>query len=153
MRTLAALASLFVGGTALGADKPIDPAVALAWATPVPAPTTPDRFTATDGVTYERHPDGVYRRAAVQPSVPAVAPGPFRMDTPAASGCGCTASANCGASFCKGRGGTGCPASCPVKSAQTAPPTILLTPVNSPGIGGCAGGNCPAPARGGLFRR
>lgn len=30
-------------------------------------------------------------------------------------GCGCTASRNCGAAFCKSKGGTGCPQSCPVK--------------------------------------
>lgn len=42
------------------------------------------------------------------------------------SGCGCTASTNCGASFCKSKGGTGCPQSCPVKSstASTLPSGI-----------------------------
>lgn len=44
-------------------------------------------------------------------SAPAVAPATFS----AAGGCGCSAGYNCGASFCKAHGGTGCPASCPIK--------------------------------------
>lgn len=49
---------------ARGADKPIDPAVALAWA----APAKPDRFTATNGVTYEKGADGHYRAVAEAPA-------------------------------------------------------------------------------------
>ncbi len=49
----------------------------------------------------------------LEPIAPAVA-APKGSTFPTA-GCGCTANANCGASFCKSRGGTGCPQSCPVK--------------------------------------
>lgn len=79
MRTVLVLAAVCVCGAAFGADKrKVDPAVALAWATPLPVPT--DRFTASDGIVYERHPDGVYRRATVQPaSAPVVAPRPFSV--------------------------------------------------------------------------
>jgi hypothetical protein len=74
----------------------------------LPAPAPADRFTATDGTVYERGADGHYRAV---PGAPAVAPPTFRQP----GGCGCTTAANCGASFCKSHGGTGCPASCPVK--------------------------------------
>lgn len=74
-------------------------------------------------------------------------------------GCGCTASANCGASFCKSRGGTGCPTSCPVKGAGQAAPVqaVPLQTYTLPGTtsGGCAGGNCGIPSssgRRGIFR-
>jgi hypothetical protein len=43
------------------------------------------------------------------------APGGGAAPTFRSGGCGCTASANCGAPFCKSRGGAGCPASCPIK--------------------------------------
>lgn len=40
---------------------------------------------------------------------------PTVKSPPTKNGCGCEPSANCGAPFCKSRGGTGCPESCPVK--------------------------------------
>jgi hypothetical protein len=106
-----------------------------------PVQPAADRFTATDGITYERGADGVYRQVAALPAARTT------------SGCGCTASANCGAPFCKSKGGTGCPVSCPVKVAsvtESAPQTYSL-PQSS---GGCVGGNCPAQSsRPALFPR
>lgn len=99
-------------------------------------PSAPrDRFTATNGLTYERGDDGYYRQVASTPA---------KQST--SNGCGCTASANCGASFCKSKGGTGCPASCPVKSASSADATSspLNYSIPQASSGGCASGNCPS---------
>jgi hypothetical protein len=172
MRIVFALLTLIlITKTCRGAEKPIDPVVALAWCSMPAKPA--DRFTATDGNTYERGADGIYRQVASGPAAPR-----------ATSGCGCTASVNCGAPFCKSQGGTGCPASCPVKAKASALPVsvdevwatdqtgqkvkVLVegrvdpnrdgaveasyprtfgTPMYSlpqASSGGCAGGNCPA---------
>lgn len=104
---------------ARGADD-TDVAVALALATAKhrtevetksSVPLAPNQQRTTDGTIIEFR--GGYWYIVPQTStlvgsgVPATSS--FR------NGCGCQPGHNCGASFCKARGGSGCPESCPVK--------------------------------------
>ncbi len=62
------------------------------------------------GKLHEKGPDGYYRE--VQGASGVAPKGNFQQSS---GGCGCSSDRNCGAAFCKSKGGTGCPQSCPVK--------------------------------------
>lgn len=73
-------------------------------------PLAPGQFRATDGSILEVK-NGYWQVVKPQQTVGVGVPttSSFR------GGCGCQSGYNCGASFCKARGGSGCPESCPVK--------------------------------------
>jgi hypothetical protein len=104
MRYLFTIAVLACGAFAAQADEP----------------TTKYYFIDGKVEAVEQRVTALEKEVALLKAQLAAKSGPVVPSRVVSSGCGCTASTNCGASFCKANGGGGCPSTCPIKKSSVS---------------------------------